>query len=227
MALTYSGKFMDTEAGPMPLPPTDLPSHEPPLETYLHLQQMLLLLKCLDWLWQDRTDYFAAGNLTIYYSMRQRKAEDFRGPDFFVVLNTEKRPRKSWTVWEEDGKYPNLIVELLSESTADTDRNLKKQIYQDIFRTPNYFWFSPDTLEFAGYQLVSGQYQPLTPNAQGYLWSEELSLFLGIHQDQLRFFDAAGQLISTPEESAQQAESRADRLAAKLRELGVDPDDLE
>ncbi len=50
-----------------------------------------MLLKCLDWLWRDRTDYFASGNLTIYYSSRQRKSEDFRGPDFFVVLGTEKK----------------------------------------------------------------------------------------------------------------------------------------
>ena len=205
MTLTYSDKILDTEAGPMPMPPIDLPSDEPPLETYLHLQQMLLLLKCLDWLWQDRNDYFAAGNLTIYYSMRQRKSDDVRGPDFFVVLDTEKRPRKSWTIWEEDGKYPNVIVELLSDSTAETDRVLKKQIYQDIFRTPEYFWFSLDTLKFSGYVLLRGRYQPIESNQQGYLWSEELSLFLGIHDATLRFFDAEGQLVPTPEEAAQQA----------------------
>lgn len=63
-------------------PQGDLWSDEPPLETYQHLQQMMLLLKCLDWLWKDRSDYFSAGNLTIYYSARQLKSEEFRGPDF-------------------------------------------------------------------------------------------------------------------------------------------------
>ncbi|NEQ47491.1 MAG: Uma2 family endonuclease [Leptolyngbya sp. SIOISBB] len=198
-------------------PPGDLYSDEPPLESSLHLQQMILLLSCLDWLWKDRTDYFSAGNLTIYYSPDQRKSEDFRGPDFFVVLGAEKRSRKSWVVWEEGGKYPNVIVELLSDSTADTDRTLKKEIYQDTFRTPDYFWFSPDTLEFQGFHLVDGAYQDLLPNEQGYLWSQQLQLFLGIHEGQLRFFTPAGQLIETPEE-------RNEKLAAKLRELGVDPD---
>ncbi|ULB47520.1 Uma2 family endonuclease, partial [Limnospira fusiformis KN01] len=42
-------------------PPGDLESQELPLESYLHLQQILLLIKCLDWLWQDRNDYFDAG----------------------------------------------------------------------------------------------------------------------------------------------------------------------
>ncbi|HEY9747157.1 MAG TPA: Uma2 family endonuclease, partial [Allocoleopsis sp.] len=193
-----------------------------------------------DWCWQERNDYFAAGNLTIYYSPRQRKSEQFRGPDFFVVLGTERKPRKSWVVWEEEGKYPNIIVELLSPSTADTDRGLKKQIYQDIFRTPDYFWFDPDRLEFAGFHLVDGRYEPLEPNAQGLLWSQQLELFLGIHEAQLRFFTAEGQLVPTPEESAEaerqragqawqraeQEQQRADRLAEKLRELGVDPSEV-
>lgn len=239
----------DTTWEDIPIPPIDLLSDEPPLETYLHLQQLLLLLKCLDWWWREgspatRPDYFAAGNLTIYYSPRQRKSEQFRGPDFFVVLGTERKPRKSWVVWEEDGKYPNVIVELLSRSTADTDRGLKKQIYQDIFRTPDYFWFDPDRLEFAGFHLVDGQYEPLEPNPQGWLWSQQLELYLGVHESQLRFFTAEGELVPTPEEDAsqqwqraeqerqraeqeqqraKQEQQRAERLADKLRELGVDP----
>ncbi|MEQ8956795.1 MAG: Uma2 family endonuclease, partial [Coleofasciculus sp. C2-GNP5-27] len=79
-------------------PPSDLYSDEPPLETELHLEQILLLLKCLKWLWRDRNDFYVAGNLTIYYSPRQRKSEHFRGPDFFVVLDTERKTRKSWVV---------------------------------------------------------------------------------------------------------------------------------
>ncbi|MEL6350476.1 MAG: Uma2 family endonuclease [Cyanobacteria bacterium J06627_28] len=214
-------------------PPGDLYSDEPQLETYLHLQQMMLLLNCLDWLWKDRTDYFSAGNLTVYYSPLQLKSEDFRGPDFFVVLDTEKRPCKSWVVWEESGKYPNIIIELLSTSTAKTDRGLKKQIYQDTFRTPDYFWFDPDSLEFEGFHLVDGLYEAILPNPQGYLWSQQLGLYLGVYEQALRFFTAEGELVLSPEESAAAAQSRADlerqqkeKLAAKLRELGVDPNEL-
>jgi Uma2 family endonuclease len=228
-------------------PPSDLDSNEPPLETYQHLQQMQLLITCLDWLWKDRTDYFSAGNLTVYYSFPQRKFEDLRGPDFFVALNVEKHPRKSWMVWEEGGQYPNIIVELLSDSTAKTDRGLKKQVYQDIFRTPDYFWFDPDSLEFQGFHLVSGTYQALEPDPQGHLWSEQLGLFLGVLDGMLRFFTAEGKLVPTPEESsalaqqqseaaqqqAQEAQQQAEAaqrrnaiLAAKLRDLGVNPDAL-
>jgi Uma2 family endonuclease len=216
-------------------PPSDLLSDEPPLESYLHLQQLILLLTSLEWWWRDGgpsvcQDFFAAGNLTVYYSPRQLKSEYFRGPDFFVVLGTERKPRKSWVVWEEGGQYPNVVVEILSNSTAGTDRGLKKQIYQDIWRTPDYFWFDPVSLEFQGFHLLDGKYQALQLNEQGWLWSQQLGFYLGIQASTLRFFSSDGQLISTPAEAAAQAElqlnqecQRADRLAEKLRELGVDP----
>jgi len=214
-------------------PPGDLYSDEPPLESELHLEQIMLLLKCLKWLWRDRNDFYAAGNLTIYYSQNKRKTEDFRGPDFFVVLDTERKTRKSWVVWEEDGKYPHVILEILSESTANTDKELKKKLYQETFRTPDYFWFDPYTLEFAGFHLVDGKYQPLSPNHQGLFWSQQLGLYLGIYQGLLRFFTPKGELVPTPEEVAeserQQKEfalNKAERLAAKLRELNIDPDTI-
>lgn len=209
---TATPTLADTQRGseaPV-FPPGDLYSDEPPLETYLHLRQLILLLTCLDWLWRDRNDYFAAGNLTVYYSPRQRKSEDFRGPDFFVVLNTERKPRKSWVVWEEDGKYPNVMIELLSDSTAKTDRGLKKQIYQDTFRTPDYFWFDPDSLEFEGFHLLDGHYEPIPVNEQGWLWSHQLQLFLGIQDQLLRFFTPDGQLVLTPAESAVAEQQRAE-----------------
>lgn len=153
-------------------------------------------------------------------------------------------------VWEEDGKYPNLIIELLSTSTATTDRSLKKDLYQDRFRTPEYFWFSPDTLEFQGFRLMGNQYQEIAPNEKSWRWSEELGLYLGVEQGQLRYFTPEGDCVPTPEEAAQQAveaaqqaqvqaqqaqaqaqqaqsqleqeRQRAERLAERLRSLGID-----
>jgi Uma2 family endonuclease len=221
-----------------PLPPCDLYSDEPEMETDLHLTQMLLLISCLKWLWRDRSDFFVGGNLTVYYSQKRIKTRDFRGPDFFVVQGVEPRLRKSWTVWEEDGRYPDVIVEILSESTAEVDRTTKKTLYQNTFRTLEYFWFDPETLEFAGFSLTHSGYQPIQPNPQGYLWSEQLQLFLGVDENKLRFFDRHAKLVPTPEEAAlceqqqrieaehraEQEAQRAERLAAKLRELNIDPD---
>jgi Uma2 family endonuclease len=233
------------------LPPCDLESDEPPLESDLHRDQIELLLACLKWWWRDRHDFYATGNLTIYYSQDKIITRDFRGPDFFVVLGAENRPRRSWMLWAEEGKYPNVIIEFLSHSTASVDRGPKKTLYQDTFRTPEYFWFHPETFEFKGFCLMGGQYQELKANAQGWLWSEQLELFVGIEESKLRFFDPEGQLILSPEERAVQAQQQVEserqqrelaqqqveserqqrelaqqqveQLRSRLRELGLDP----
>ena len=202
---------------------TEVESNEPEMESSLHYAQLALLVSCLEWFWRDRNDFFIGANLTIYFSRQQLKNHDVRRPDFFLVKPTQKRPRKSWVVWEEDGTYPDLIVELLSESTAGVHRTLKKDIYQDRFRTHEYFWFSPDNLEFAGFRLL-GQYQAIAPNPMGWLWCETLELYLGIYNRQLRYFNLQGQLVPTPEEDAQQAQQRAEQLTEQLLFLGIEPE---
>src|SRR5262249_58145197 len=120
-------------------------------------------------------------NLTIYYSPRQKKSEDFRGPDFFVVLETNRWPsRESWVVWDEGGQYPNVIVEALSDSTEEVDRGEKMEIYQNVFRTPEYFLFDPRTKQLEGHRLDGGFYKPIAPDASGKLRSAQLDLLLGV-----------------------------------------------
>jgi Uma2 family endonuclease len=238
--------------GIFPLP--DIESDEPEVESSLHLQQIFLLISCLELLWGERDDYFAAGNLTIYYKDKQDEAPRFRGPDFFVVLGAEKKERKSWVVFHEGGVYPHVIVEILSDRTAKVDRTTKKLLYQDTFRTPDYFWFHPETLEFQGFSLLNGTYVELVPNKQGLLWSQQLGLFLGIHNQKLRYFTESGELVPSPEEArvealaqvaeavqradladqradletqrAEEAIAHAEKLAAKLRELNIDPEQI-
>ncbi|GCL43714.1 Uma2 family endonuclease [Dolichospermum planctonicum] len=191
---------------------TRLLSDEPEMESSLHYMQLLILVTSLEWLWRDQNDFFIGANLTIYFSRQQLKNREFRGPDFFLVKNTEKVPRTSWVVWEEDGRYPDLIIELLSNSTAKIDRNLKKALYETRFRTPEYFWFSPETLEFTGLRLVGNQYEEIVPNEQGLLWSEVLDLYLGVANGQLRYFTATGELVPTPEETATKIQKEALQL---------------
>ena len=206
-------------------------SDEPEMESTQHYQQLALLVSSLEWLWRDREDFFIGANLTIYYTHQQLRRREFRSPDFFLVRDVSREPRNSWVVWEEGGRYPDLIIELLSDSTAKVDRTDKKALYQNIFHTPEYFWFSPIMLEFAGFRLTGKQYVAISPDARGWCWSEVLGLYLGVANGQLRYFDETGQLVPTPMEAAlweqqqsKQERQRAERLAQRLRELGVEPD---
>jgi len=226
------------------LPPTNLESDEPPLETDFHREQIDLLIRLLKHWWRERNDFYISGNLTVYYSAQQTKKRDFRGPDIFVVMDAEKRDRRSWTIWEEGGKYPNVVIELLSDSTEKVDRGEKKNLYQNVWRLPEYYWFHPETLEFAGFRLMKGEYEAIAPGEHGRLHSEQLGLSLGIHEQKLRWFTAIGELIPLPEEIERQEKERErqekererqekererqarQRLETYLRAQGIDPDQL-
>jgi Uma2 family endonuclease len=78
--------------------PTNLYSDEPPLETDFHRRQIDLLIRLLEFWWQDRPDFYISGNLTVYYNEEQLKKRDFLGPDIFIVLGAEKKDRRSWVV---------------------------------------------------------------------------------------------------------------------------------
>jgi Uma2 family endonuclease len=191
-------------------------SDEPEMENIRHLMQMLALIATLRWLWRERTDYFVGGNLSVFFSEEQAKTRDFRGPDFMVALGVDgSKDRRSWVVWEEGGKYPNVIVELLSDSTRKNDRGIKKEIYQNVFRLPEYFLFDPETAALEGYRLIGGRYQSIAPEANGLLACEQLDLCFGVRDGELRFFHPDGSLVQKPEEDAELALRRAE--AERLR----------
>ncbi len=108
------------------------------------------------------------------------------------------------------GRYPDLIIELLSDSTASVDRTEKKRLYQTMFHTPEYFWFSPITGEFAGFRLTSRWYEAIPTDERGLRWSEVLGLYLGVVDKQLRYFEADGALVLGPEETALREQQRAE-----------------
>jgi Uma2 family endonuclease len=220
-------------------PPTDLIFDDgEPLETNRHRIAMNVLIDSTLQAFQNRSDFFVGGNMFVYYSRTQAMNRDFRGPDFFVALDVDgDRQRQGWVVWEEEGRYPDVIVELMSASTAKVDLSIKKDLYERTFRTADYFVYDPfDPNSLQGWHLDGSQhYQPIQPNEQGWLWCDRLQLWLGTWEGcikrepptgtchWLRFFDLQKNLVLLAEEAAQH---RSDRLAARLRELGEDPEAL-
>lgn len=202
------------------LPPTqdELPYDDGvPMETARHRMQMELLINTLEpWL-AERQEGYVGGNMFIYFSMEQVRNRYFRGPDFFAVLGVSQKERKSWVVWEEK-KAPDVIIELLSSSTAEHDKTTKKTIYQDRLRIPEYFWFDPFNPEdWAGFALRDGVYEPLSFDLNNRLVSHRLGLALtrwpGIYRNVealwLRWETLEGVLLPTDSEAAKQGVERA------------------
>ena len=213
-----------------------------PMDSHFHVLQMHMLQDLVRYVMAERgrDDYFTAGDVFVYYSIQQ--AEDvvkgrpyFRGPDFFVVTGVAPRQeRKGWVSWEEGGRLPDLILEILSPSTARIDRTIKKDLYARVFGTPEYYLYDFDTVDFEGLRLAGSTYRPMRPNTQGRFRSEVLGLDLGLWHGVLkgaeatwiRLFYPDGRLVPTPEERAeaecQRADAerqRADEAETELRRL--------
>ena len=105
------------------VPDIELPYEDgEPLESHWHRLQINLFGDMLDQSWQGRTDFFAGGNMFVYYSLEQARNRDYKGPDFFVVKGVDRsRQRRSWIVWQEGGRYPDVIIELLSPTTIEEE----------------------------------------------------------------------------------------------------------
>jgi Uma2 family endonuclease len=205
-----------------------------PLESDWHVVQIHLLDELVRQLFQGRTDFFCGGNMFIYYSLRQARSVKrgrplYKGPDFFVVKDVDgTKPRKYWLVWDEDGRYPDVIVELLSPTTAEKDKGENLRLYERVFRTGEYFWYDVETRELAGFRLREGRYVPIEPNEQGWLWSQELGAWLGVwegvyqgrHYPWLRLYYADGTLVPTQAEAERQrAEAERQRAEEALRQV--------
>jgi Uma2 family endonuclease len=121
-------------------------------------------------------------------------------------------------------------------------------VYEQAIRIPFYAIYEVQKASVEVYELVAQRYELLRPNERGHYSISSLGVELGIWQGKvdnqtlpwLRWWDSNGDLLLTGEERAdvekqradlegQRAElekQRADRLAAKLREMGIDPQDI-
>jgi hypothetical protein len=80
-----------------------------------------------------------------------------------------------------------------------------------LFRTAEYYLYDPFSHEFLGYRLQAMDYQEIEPDTEGRIYSAVTGLSLGIKEGWLRWFTAAGTVIPTPQELAEQERQRAEQ----------------
>jgi len=221
----------------IPVTPIEYPDEDgkPMAEGDLQCSYLIYARSVLRIYFQNHLDVYVAGNLFIYYE--KGNPESVVAPDVFVVFGAEKRDRGSYKTWEENDKIPDFVLEITSKTTRSKDQGAKKGIYA-FLGVREYFQYDPtgDYLnpQLQGLHLVEGNYFPVTtntlPDGTVSLPSQVLGLELRLERGKLRFYNpTTGQTLLTHEEEAvarQAAQEKAQRLAAKLRELNIDPDSL-
>lgn len=160
---------------------------KPMAETETHLHQMLDLIFVLRQYFKDDPQAYACGNMLMYYEEDNPKA--VVAPDVFLVRGVPKTVRSIYKTWEE-GKGPDLVIEVTSKSTRLEDLGTKKAIYE-MLAVKEYLQFDPleEYLRPAliGYSLKDGGYVRME-TAHGRLWSEASGLEFGIVAGRLRVF---------------------------------------
>ena len=225
-------------------PPAALPNHlqlpwrdgVPVRDATENSQSMLLkesLSPLLSQLYpEDR--YFIGADVGIYWRLVEERLRGAKSPDWYLVTDVphllDGEFRRSYVMWHEQ-RLPLIVLEFApSYSTEEHDRTPEEGkfwVYENRIRPTYYGIFWTDRAELEMYHHTGKKFKRMKPNKRGHFpiapLPVELGMWPGRYVDDdstwLRWWDAQGNLLPT-------AEERAERLAAKLRDLGVDPDSL-
>jgi Uma2 family endonuclease len=184
---------------------------KPMAETELHWQVMVDAV-------ENMRDYFAAdpmvhvgGNLLLFYEEGNRRKHV--SPDAFMVRGIPKLPLRDYYLLWEEGKPPDVVIEITSKTTKREDQTKKRVLYRDVLKIPEYFQFDPteDYLKpsLQGVRRIGDDYVPIVA-VNGRLPSDVLGLHLERSGQELKLWDPAqGSWLLTPRQRAQAAEQQA------------------
>ncbi len=207
-------------------------SDETPVDN--ELQELIpgLLKAILLLLWAERMDWFFGVDMGIYYHPDKPPIV----PDGFLSLGVERfydeELRPSYVLWDEN-VVPILALEVVSQNYRK-EYTTKLDDYA-VLGVPYYVIYSSrrrrkPRLEV--HKLVNGKYELQAENP---VWLPEIGLgigcergtYSGVTREWLYWYDESGKRYPTPEEQIKQANKRAEKLAEKLRELGINPDTVD
>jgi len=214
---------------------TITPAHSPEIEypdsdgqpmsdNTLQFKWIVMIKEGLEALFRNEPNVFVAGDL-LWYPL-QEKPKIRSAPDALVVFGRPKGHRGSYKEWEEAGIAPQVVFEVLSPGNRPVE-TIRKFRFYERYGVEEYYIYNPENGELAGWLR----------GATGLEEVEEMnghkSPRLGVRfepgegPDDLRIIGPDGRRFATYVELFEDREAqrqRADRLAAKLRELGVEPE---
>ncbi len=232
-----------------PYPETSLPDHTQLPEsdgTFVknwqeHPQTILLtdsIKPVLQKLYPD-SQYFIGQDLGIYWRITEPPEKGAEAPDWFYVPNVPPtlngKTRRSYVLWQEYIS-PLIALEFVSGNGAEerdkTPWKGKLWIYEQVIKPAFYGIYEVNKASIEVYELIGGKYQLLAANERGHYSITAMGVELGLWQGEyqnaelpwLRWWDLQGNLLLTGEERAEQETQRANRLAAQLRALGIEPE---
>ena len=195
----------------------------------------------LDIIFAKDENLFVAGDL-LWYPVEGNPGIRV-APDVLVAFGRPKGYRGSYMQWKEDNVAPQVVFEILSP--GNTAREMRgKRFFYDKHGVEEYYVYDPSDFSFEVWRRWDGELHLLGTVESTNCTSPRLGVyFLADPETELRIFRPDGQPFRTMveiEEERQRAQEqaycqsqraeaefgRAERLAAKLRELGIDPENV-
>ncbi|QEH35570.1 hypothetical protein OJF2_41230 [Aquisphaera giovannonii] len=210
----------------------------PMADNTLQYKWIVIIKENLEVIFQGRDDVFIAGDLLWY--PEEGKKTVCMAPDVLVAVGRPKGYRGSYKQWEEEGIAPQVVFEVHSPN-SQPDEVMRKLVFYDRHGVEEYYYYDPETGTLTGFVrddrgLADGI------DMRGFR-SPRLGIRFepGEGEDSLRIFGPDGepfqttlQFVAERDEARREARAernradeeraRADRLAARLRELGVEPE---
>jgi len=192
----------------------------------------------IDALYKDNENVFVAGDLLWYPVEGDNKTR--QAPDTMVVFGRPKGYRGSYQQWLEDNIAPQVVFEIISPGNRMGSLFKLFHFYED-YGVEEYYVYDPEDNELMGwlrtdeelnyiesiegwvsprlqirFQTTSGDLEIYRPDGQKFLSYVELS----------RQQESAQQQMELAQQQMEQQRQKADRLSDKLREMGINPDEI-
>ncbi|MBE9128380.1 MULTISPECIES: Uma2 family endonuclease [unclassified Coleofasciculus] len=197
---------------------------QPMADSTIQYQWITTIKGGCDALFKNDPNVFVAGDLLWYPVEGNNRI--CQAPDTMVVFGRPKDDRRSYLQWKENNIPPQVVFEIRSYSDSQT-KMAKKLVFYNRYGVEEYYLYDPDDKELTGWHRVEGLLEVIEPMS-GWV-SPRLNVHFELTEEGLALYRPDGQKFLSYLELEQQREQeaqRAERLAAKLRELNIDPDSL-
>jgi hypothetical protein len=173
----------------------------------------------IDAWFRDHRDVFVAGDLLWYPVEGQPRVK--AAPDIMVAFGRPKGDRGAYLQWEEGGIAPQVVFEILSPNNTIAEMTRKFRFYER-HGVEEYYLYNPDTGELSGWQRQGERLEDIA-SMDGWT-NPRLGVRFERDGNALVLYQPDGERFATYVEliaQREQARQRAERLAARLRDLGM------
>lgn len=200
---------------------------------------IVLIKENLEILFAHDPQVFIAGDL-LWYPVQGRP--DIKvAPDAMVVFGRPKGDRGSYKQWVEENVTPQVVFEILSPGNTVLEMN-RKLLFYEHYGVLEYYLYDPDNINLGGFIRRDGNILEEISEMQGWV-SPQLGIRFELAESDLVLYRPDGRRFLTSIEldqcakqerdraeqerdRADSAQAQVDRLTARLRELGVDPEQV-